>query len=194
MIESFETIKEIVVVTEYAETDLHKLLRKGPLVESKVQQLTWDLMSALHYLHSNRILHRDLKPENILLNKDGSCARLCDFGLARNMTIQTHLLTSVKVWTFIFEKGKKKDFWVHFIFIYLSNDYRVLPYIWLQVMILFFYTIWLLLHDLNEYFLIMHFCNLCRGSGRLSLRLQSRAVVHWMHHLRDAGRQTPVQS
>lgn len=102
MIESFETIKDIVVVTEYAETDLHKLLRKGPLVETKVQQLTWDLMSALHYLHSNRILHRDLKPENILLNKDGSCARLCDFGLARNMTIQTHLLTSVKVWTLIY--------------------------------------------------------------------------------------------
>lgn len=54
-----------------------------------------DLASALHYLHSKRILHRDLKPENILLDT-GERAKLCDFGLARHMTADTHVVTSIK--------------------------------------------------------------------------------------------------
>lgn len=65
--------------------------------EDKVKQLTCDLISALHYLHSNCILHRDIKPENILLDKDVTRARLCDFGLARMMTNKTYYLMSMKV-------------------------------------------------------------------------------------------------
>lgn len=89
---------EIYVVTEFADTDLSKFVRStGRLDERKVQHITWDLMSALYYLHSNRILHRDLKPENILLDIDGSRARLCDFGFARRMRVQSYVLTSMKV-------------------------------------------------------------------------------------------------
>ncbi|XP_058119247.1 serine/threonine-protein kinase fused isoform X1 [Anopheles ziemanni] len=95
MVESFETNNEIVVVTEYAKTDLHTVLRDGSLGESKTQRITYDLISALYYLHSHRILHRDLKPQNILLDRN-MCAKLCDFGFARNMTMGTHVLTSIK--------------------------------------------------------------------------------------------------
>lgn len=96
MIRSFETNNEIVVVTEYAQCDLHKLLsREGSIGEPRSQKLAYDLVSALYYLHSHRILHRDLKPQNILLDKDEH-AKLCDFGLARNMTMETHVLTSIK--------------------------------------------------------------------------------------------------
>lgn len=59
------------------------------------QKLSYDLISALYYLHSHRILHRDLKPANVLLDKNHR-AKLCDFGLARSMTIQTHVLSSIK--------------------------------------------------------------------------------------------------
>ncbi|XP_039473982.1 serine/threonine-protein kinase 36-like isoform X4 [Oreochromis aureus] len=54
-----------------------------------------ELVSALYYLHSYRILHRDMKPENILLEKSG-VVKLCDFGLARAMSVSTLVLTSIK--------------------------------------------------------------------------------------------------
>ena len=56
-------------------------------------------MSALYYLHAHRILHRDMKPQNILLGK-GAVIKLCDFGFARAMSINTLVLTSIKVAVF----------------------------------------------------------------------------------------------
>ncbi|CAK1582063.1 unnamed protein product [Parnassius mnemosyne] len=96
MIDSFDTESELVVVTEYAEKELHSILAKeGCLNEEQVKKITWDLVSALYYLHSHRVLHRDLKPQNVLLDNSGR-AKLCDFGLARIMTNATHILTSIK--------------------------------------------------------------------------------------------------
>ncbi|XP_053625232.1 serine/threonine-protein kinase fused isoform X2 [Plodia interpunctella] len=96
MIDSFDTESELVVVTEYAEKELHSILAKeGCLNEEHVKKITWDLVSALYYLHSHRVLHRDLKPQNVLLDSTGR-AKLCDFGLARIMTNSTHILTSIK--------------------------------------------------------------------------------------------------
>lgn len=62
----------------------------------QVQQIAAQLVSALYYLHSHRILHRDMKPQNILLGK-GGIVKLCDFGFARAMSVNTLVLTSIKV-------------------------------------------------------------------------------------------------
>ncbi|XP_012264589.2 serine/threonine-protein kinase fused isoform X2 [Athalia rosae] len=96
MLDSFETENEIVVVTEYADKELYEILGKaGRLSEERAQVIACDLVSALYYLHSNRVLHRDLKPQNVLLEANG-VAKLCDFGFARSMSTGTHVLTSIK--------------------------------------------------------------------------------------------------
>nr|XP_042698943.1 serine/threonine-protein kinase 36 isoform X3 [Chrysemys picta bellii] len=96
MLDSFETDKEVVVVTDYAEGELFQILEDdGNLPEDQVQDIASQLVSALYYLHSHRILHRDMKPQNILLGK-GGIVKLCDFGFARAMSINTMVLTSIK--------------------------------------------------------------------------------------------------
>uniref|UniRef100_A0A8C3XWL5 Serine/threonine-protein kinase 36 n=1 Tax=Chelydra serpentina TaxID=8475 RepID=A0A8C3XWL5_CHESE len=96
MLDSFETDKEVVVVTDYAEGELFQILEDdGTLPEDQVQDIASQLVSALYYLHSHRILHRDMKPQNILLGK-GGVVKLCDFGFARAMSINTMVLTSIK--------------------------------------------------------------------------------------------------
>ncbi|CAC5416460.1 FU [Mytilus coruscus] len=96
MLDSFETDKEVVVVTDYAEGELFQILEDdGSLPEEQVQVIACQLVSALYYLHSHRILHRDMKPQNILLGK-GGIIKLCDFGFARAMSFNTLVLTSIK--------------------------------------------------------------------------------------------------
>ena len=86
----------MVVVTEYVEGDLYNLLEDGKtLDEARLRNVACQLLSALYYLHNDRILHRDIKPQNILLTRDG-IIKLCDFGFARTMELNTYVLTSVK--------------------------------------------------------------------------------------------------
>ncbi|XP_033099504.1 serine/threonine-protein kinase 36-like [Anneissia japonica] len=96
MLDSFETDNDVVAVTDYAVGELFQILEDdGCLQEEQVRSIACQLVSALYYLHSHRILHRDMKPQNILLGKGGA-VKLCDFGFARAMSINTLVLTSIK--------------------------------------------------------------------------------------------------
>ncbi|OMO87265.1 hypothetical protein CCACVL1_09160 [Corchorus capsularis] len=96
MIDSFESPQEFCVVTEFAQGDLFQILEDDQrLPEDQVQAIAKQLVRALHYLHSNRIIHRDMKPQNILIGA-GSVVKLCDFGFARAMSTNTVVLRSIK--------------------------------------------------------------------------------------------------
>lgn len=45
----------------------------------------YNLLCAVKYLHTAKVIHRDLKPANVLVNEDCS-VKICDFGLARSIT------------------------------------------------------------------------------------------------------------
>ena len=96
MLDWFETKTEICVITEFAQGDLFEIVEEDArLPEAVVQNIAKQLVRALHYLHSNRIIHRDMKPQNILLS-EGGAVKLCDFGFARAMSSNTVVLTSIK--------------------------------------------------------------------------------------------------
>ena len=53
-----------------------------PLSLGHVPTYPFQVISALHYLHTQlSVIHRDVKPSNILINRSGQC-KMCDFGIS----------------------------------------------------------------------------------------------------------------
>ncbi|XP_076296374.1 uncharacterized protein LOC143216810 isoform X2 [Lasioglossum baleicum] len=78
--------RDIYLVFEYMEIDLHNVIKKGNLLKDihKVF-IMYQLFKAIKYIHSGNVIHRDLKPSNVLLNTQCQC-KIADFGLARSVT------------------------------------------------------------------------------------------------------------
>ncbi|KAI9567593.1 kinase-like domain-containing protein [Boletus coccyginus] len=80
---SFESFRDVYLVQELMETDLHRVIRTQRLSDDHCQYFIYQTLRALKALHSADVLHRDLKPSNLLLNANCDL-KLCDFGLARS--------------------------------------------------------------------------------------------------------------
>ncbi|XP_032437734.1 mitogen-activated protein kinase 15 isoform X1 [Xiphophorus hellerii] len=77
--------KDIYLIFEYMDTDLHAVIRKGSLLKDiHKRYVMYQLFRANKYLHSGNVIHRDEKPSNVLLDTD-CVVKLCDFGLARSL-------------------------------------------------------------------------------------------------------------
>lgn len=96
LLDTFETKTEFCMVTDFGQGELFEILEEDKsLPEDVIRSIAQQLVSALYYLHSNRIIHRDMKPQNILISH-GGVVKLCDFGFARAMSSNTLVLTSIK--------------------------------------------------------------------------------------------------
>ncbi|PKA53557.1 Serine/threonine-protein kinase [Apostasia shenzhenica] len=81
---SFTSRENLYLVMEYLNGgDLYSLLRSlGCLDEEVARIYIAEVVLALEYLHSLRVVHRDLKPDNLLIAHDGHI-KLTDFGLSK---------------------------------------------------------------------------------------------------------------
>ena len=79
----YEDHSKLFIVMEYcSKGDLSDLLKVSFLEEEDVKALFKGLVSALQYLHTQKVMHRDLKPKNILVSDDDTL-KIADFGFAK---------------------------------------------------------------------------------------------------------------
>jgi calcium-dependent protein kinase len=77
-----------------------RIVQVNAFSEGTVALLAKQMLSGLHYMHSNKIAHRDLKPENYLLaenveNINDAHLKLIDFGFSRRYEPGTPMKTKV---------------------------------------------------------------------------------------------------
>eukprot|EP01123_Difflugia_compressa_P015763 TRINITY_DN907_c0_g2_i2.p1 TRINITY_DN907_c0_g2~~TRINITY_DN907_c0_g2_i2.p1 ORF type:complete len:410 (-),score=75.03 TRINITY_DN907_c0_g2_i2:235-1464(-) len=74
--------KDIYLIFEYMETDLHAVIRANILEDIHKRFILYQLLKAMKYMHTARVIHRDMKPSNLLLNSE-CLVKVADLGLAR---------------------------------------------------------------------------------------------------------------
>ncbi|KAH8916585.1 Pkinase-domain-containing protein [Atractiella rhizophila] len=81
---SLDAFKEVYLIQELMETDMHRVIRTQDLSDDHCQYFIYQTLRAMKALHSADVIHRDLKPSNLLLNANCDL-KVCDFGLARSV-------------------------------------------------------------------------------------------------------------
>ena len=79
-----ENDRDIYLVFDFMETDLHAVIRTNILEPVHKQFIVYQTLKALRFCHTCQLLHRDLKPSNLLLNEQ-CILKMADFGLARTV-------------------------------------------------------------------------------------------------------------
>ena len=82
---AFQTPTKLYLVMDYCNGGelFYHLKTAGRFAEPRARLYAAEITSALHHLHTLKIIYRDLKPENVLLDFEGH-VRITDFGLAKD--------------------------------------------------------------------------------------------------------------
>ncbi len=94
---AFEADGRLVMAMEYVDgQSLRQLMDAGEVELSLSLAAMCQVLSALEFAHSKKLIHRDIKPENILITSDGT-TKITDFGLAKAATGPPSTYTSAPV-------------------------------------------------------------------------------------------------
>ena len=52
----------------------------------QLQEIVYQVLTALAYLHSQGICHRDIKPQNIIYDQTNRNIKIIDFGISKKLT------------------------------------------------------------------------------------------------------------
>ncbi len=78
------TTSPMAIILSYYPVSLDSIL-KHSLTPSVSKTLSFQLTSAITFMHSRGVTHRDIKPANILYSNRHRQLKLCDFGLSRTL-------------------------------------------------------------------------------------------------------------
>ena len=92
-----DTFESLFLIMELESGDLANLMESKDLVfdEEHALIVLYNILCALNFLHSGKIMHRDIKPGNILINSNCQ-VKICDFGMARTLNEDLKLTGIVK--------------------------------------------------------------------------------------------------
>lgn len=96
LIDYFEDPKYVYLVLELCSGGelFDRIIANKYYNEEDGRMIFWQIISALHYCHSNGVVHRDLKPENFIMisPKDPFTLKIIDFGLSRTFNVNDRVL------------------------------------------------------------------------------------------------------
>ena len=86
---SFTGEYDFAVLQYYESGNLQQLLETTQLTEQQKDSILRQILSGIHFLHSQGIIHRDLKPQNILIVKRNGeyIPKITDFGISKKLDV-----------------------------------------------------------------------------------------------------------
>jgi serine/threonine protein kinase len=77
------TSTNIFIVQELMDTDLECIMENTVLEMEHIRLFSFQLLRAVNFIHSSRVIHRDIQMSNIFINVDTLMLKIGDFGSSR---------------------------------------------------------------------------------------------------------------
>src|SRR5699024_9602773 len=88
IVDLLENEDQVAFVMEYLEGEsLKDTLQQKKLSDGEIEAILKQMVSALSYVHEERLIHRDIKPSNFIFDKRGNL-KLTDFGISKDTSAE----------------------------------------------------------------------------------------------------------